>query len=161
MSVGRKTYVACIEGKPPAPPEWWLAYADAAQGYFNLKCLVCQKNVQDEGPHQPGRWMCNTHRKWVVWYEASPEDLFVISARRRIDAEKADLHPDVPRPAGKWKLYFDERTQTPYWHQESSSRSVWELPLDAEVEVSDEDEDGLPSDQELQKWTMSDYYGQL
>ena len=87
--------------------------------------------------------------------------MFVIAARKRVDAEKAKLHPDGPHPVGKWRLYFDERTQTPFWHQESSNRSLWELPQDAEVELSDEDEDVLPNDQELQKWIKSDYYGQL
>ena len=87
--------------------------------------------------------------------------MFVIAARKRVDAEKAKLHPDGPHPVGKWRLHFDERTQTPFWHQESSNSSLRELPQDAEVELSDEDEDGLPNNQELQKWIKSDYYGQL
>ena len=163
MQVGgkRETCVRCIHGKPPAPPEWWLAWANEESGYFNLTCLLCDKQVHNEGLHKPGRWASVQHKKWQVWYDDKPDSLFVIEARTRIERKKARLHPVGPPPVGKWKMYFDKRSQTPFWHQESSNQSLWELPQDAEVELSDEDEEGLPNTQELLRWVGSDYYGQL
>ena len=81
MQVGRKTYVACIEGKPPAPPEWWLAWANEESGYFNLTCLLCDKQVHNEGLHKPGRWASVQHKKLQVWFDDKPNQTDVVEAR--------------------------------------------------------------------------------
>ena len=45
MQVGgkRETYVRCGHGKPPSPPEWWLAWSNEEAGYYTLMCLMCDK----------------------------------------------------------------------------------------------------------------------